>query len=72
MSFHYFYYNEFVHMLCPRTHRLFKRIDQRWVELCHPYEFQCFRLKAVELAPSEVPHFDTHHLPAREVFRPKP
>ena len=72
MRLKYFCYDEFIHMLCPRTHRLFKRVDLHWIELSHPYEFQCFRLKAVELAPSEVPHFDTHHLPAREVAMSPP
>ena len=64
MRFKSFIYNDFIHILCPRTHRLFQRIDQRWIELCHPYEFQCFRLKAGKRAPSEVPYNETHHLPA--------
>lgn len=57
MSYRYFYHNEFVHVH-PSTHRLFKRVDARWIELCHPTEIQCFRLEAVELAPSDVRRYD--------------
>ena len=68
MSFRYFYHNEFIHVLNPHTHRLFKRVDEGWIELCHPNEFKHFRLQAVELAPSEVPSHDTHHLPAHDSY----
>ena len=65
MRFHYFYHNEFIHVLNPSTHRLFKRVDEHWVELRHPNEVRCFRLNAVELAPSEVPHHAPHLLSSR-------
>ncbi len=71
MSYRYFFYNEFVHVLHPATHRLFKRVDAGWVELCHPNEFQCFRLQAVELAASEVSRYDNNHRPAGDIPLPQ-
>jgi hypothetical protein len=65
MRFQYFYHNDFVHALDPTTYQLFKRVDDDWIELRHPSEFQCFRLKAVELTPSEVSRYDTCLMPAR-------
>jgi hypothetical protein len=69
MSFRYFYHNEFIHVLNSQSHRLFKRVDEGWIELCHPSEFRHFRLQAVELAPSEVPCHDTLRLPTHEMNR---
>ena len=54
MSYRYFYHNEFVHVLQPSTQGLFKRIDANWIELNHASDLRCFRLQAMELAPSEV------------------
>ncbi len=54
MSYRYFYHNEFVHVLQPSTHRLFKRVDANWIELNHASDLRRFRLQAMELAPSEV------------------
>ena len=54
MSYRYFYHHEFVHVLHPSTHRLFKRVDANWIELNQANDLRPFRLQAVELSPSEV------------------
>ena len=64
MRLHYFDFNQAVHVLNPHTHQLFKRVGSRWIELRHPSEFECFRLKAVELPLSAVPSFDPGRLPS--------
>ncbi|MGD9098412.1 MAG: hypothetical protein PVF97_10020 [Desulfobacterales bacterium] len=61
MSYRYFYHNELVHVLHPSTHRLFKRVDANWIELNHASDLRCFRLQAVELAPSEVGRYGLLH-----------
>lgn len=66
MSYRYFYHNEFVHVLHPATHRLFRRVDANWIELNHANDLRCFRLQAVELAPSEVSRYGLHSESAAE------
>jgi hypothetical protein len=65
MRFQYFYHNDFVHALNPSTHQLFKRVNGGWIELRHSSELQCFRLKAVELTPSEVSRYAARLMSAR-------